>query len=692
MMKSLTLLRVIAVLTLFFVPLSASAFDYEQKDDVFSARLLTKFSGVGNESIIPIGLEIKLAPGWHTYWRSPGQAGLPPQFDWSQSQNDEGNLQSATVFYPTPHRFSYSGLETMGYENGVLFPIDAKVQTPGKALNLKLNASFVLCSSICIPKQVDLQLHLPEGPAISTAQAALLREARGLLPQTSDKTGITLRNVRRQGKEILFTFSSLKPFSHPDLLIENDGNIEFTAPKITTDSTGLTTTFGVELADALSEKGSLERQPLTLTLTDGTTATEIEHVSVPLLLEKHAWAPASFPLGKALLFAFIGGFLLNLMPCVLPVLSLKLIGILQHNGKARRSIRQSFLATAAGIVFSLLVLAAAMIFLKAMGLAIGWGIQFQQPLFLGFLILVLVFFASNLWGFFDINLPHKWADKLTSMSNTKLAEDFGTGALTALLTTPCSAPFLGTAVGFALAAGVKEILAIFFSLGLGLALPYFMIALFPQAVGFLPKPGPWMVRLRQILGLALIGTALWLVYVLETQIGIRNAAIFSLVTAALTAFLALRKTAAAALALFGTLALFFNSGFAPEKPPLTEQGPWKIFTPALLASAQAEGKTVFLDVTADWCLTCKANETLVFSNVEVQRKLFSPEIVALRADWTIPDPEIAAVLRTHKRYGVPFNLVLGPTMPEGIVLPELLTPAIVLETLDKAAQRSSNGF
>jgi suppressor for copper-sensitivity B len=281
---------------------------------------------------------------------------------------------------------------------------------------------------------------------------------------------------------------------------------------------------------------------------------------------------------------------------------------------------------------------------------------------------------------------------MDSTYHPKLAGDFATGAFATLLATPCSAPFLGTAVGFALASGIKEIFAVFIALGLGMALPYFVVALFPRAATLFPKPGPWMVVLRRVLGFALALTAAWLIWVMAAQITPTIALDFALMMVALVIVLALRKghisgilATTGILVICGTALVIGISGISLPKEPQETERQWLQYSPLTLQADIAEGKIVFLDVTADWCLTCKVNKKFALSNKEIDQRLFHSDIIAMQANWTNPNPVVSDLLKKYGRYGIPFNAVFGPGAPEGIVLPELLTSQTVLKALDAAA-------
>jgi suppressor for copper-sensitivity B len=392
--------------------------------------------------------------------------------------------------------------------------------------------------------------------------------------------------------------------------------------------------------------------------------------------------------------AVLGGLILNLMPCVLPVLSIKLLGVVGHGGGEARTVRLSFLASAAGILCSFLVLAGALAALKAMGAMAGWGMQFQQPWFLIAMTLVISVFAGNLFGLFEIRLP-----RLITAADERaghvggLGGHFLTGALATLLATPCSAPFLGTAVGFALAQGTLEIFPVLLAVGAGLATPYFAVAAFPRLVTRLPRPGHWMTVLRRILGMALAVTAAWLVSVLAVQVGNAGAAAIGVMAAATVGAITLSartsNRGAARIAAVAALVLVFASFVVPQRPGLDGSrdvpGLWRAFHEPSIPDLVAAGQVVLVNVTADWCITCKVNETLVLARDDVREKLGSDGVVAMQGDWTRPDPAISNYLARFGRYGIPFDAVYGPGLPHGEALPELLTAEIVIAALERAA-------
>ena len=665
-----------------------------QRDEAVAVRLISGIDGVGQETVVPLGLDVQLEHGWHTYWRSPGIAGLPPSIDWKGSLTDAGNLKEATLLYPAPKRYTDYGLETIGYRDHVVFPIDAAVRTPGRSLVLHGALSLLVCSAICVPKNVDLALTVPEGPATESAESSLLRAARDRLPGGAATSGFVLKSIANDGQSLAVTIESRNALQEPDLFIENDMNISFAAPSVRLSRGGQTVVFRTQPTDTLPAGAALAGLHATLTVVDGARALE-QSIAVPeAVAATGVSAPGpSLSFGLALMLALLGGFILNLMPCVLPVLSLKIFSAIGHGGGETALVRRSFLVTAAGILFSFFLLAGMTIGLKALGLSFGWGVQFQQPVFLTGLIVVLVLFAASLWDLLTITLPGWLSDRLGNAAwHPKLAGDFATGAFATLLATPCTAPFLGTAIGFALASGPRDIVIIFAGLGLGMTIPYLLVAAFPRLATALPKPGPWMTYLRRALGVALLLTALWLVGILAAQITARLALLVALCMAGILLLLALRhaqvsrRLVLAGIALFLAMALGETLiGSALPKDMADVERRWLPFSEHALAANIQEGKTVFVDVTADWCLTCKANQKFVLSRPEIEERLFHGRVIAMQANWTNPNPVIAAFLQKYGRFGIPFNAVFGPGAPDGIVLPELLSRDSILDAIDKAA-------
>ena len=469
-----------------------------------AVRLVSASEGVGSLDRLRLGLEFELAPGWKTYWRSPGDGGLPPALDWTGS----GNLGEASLYWPAPARFTILGIDSIGYEGRLLLPMDVRVAEPGQPVRAALRVDYLTCSDICVPQSADLALALPAGPAQPSVEAYDIDRWRGRTPRPEPAAGRAELVGAGDGAALHVALPGIEA---EDIFIEAGNAAAFGRPVPVAGG------LAVPVAYAKGGPESLVGRELVATITGGGEAME-QRLRVAPAGERTAYGIAII-----LALALAGGLILNLMPCVLPVLGIKLMHFAGLGGADRGRVRAEFLAVAGGIVFSFWLLAGAAIAASQAGMAVGWGVQFQQPAFLAAMLLLLLLFAANLWGFFEIPAP-RFAGGLRG-------GPFLTGMLATLLATPCSAPFVGTAVGFALTRGPLEIALIFTALGLGLALPYLAVAALPGLAAVLPRPGRWTVRLRFVLGLALAGTAVWLLTVLAVQLG-WSAALAALVAAA----------------------------------------------------------------------------------------------------------------------------------------------------------------
>lgn len=690
------------ILSLLFLALSmggaqAAASPWAETDHT-RVRLVSAASAVGDDAAVRLGLQFELEKGWKVYWRSPGDAGYPPRLDWAGSEN----LAGLAIQWPLPGRFSVLGLETLGYKDAVLYPLRAALSEPGRALSVKTTVDYLACNEICIPYRATLALDLPTGAAEPAPEAHDISRALARVPPDGDARpmGLALtaaETLVRDGKTWLrVTATSDRPFDAPDLFAEGHEDLRFGKPdvRLSPDRKTAVLQTRVDGVKYLASKSFLN-QAVTLTVADGERAAEFKRTI------KAATGPAAVGeggIGPSFLtilgLAVLGGLILNLMPCVLPVLSIKLLSVIKHSDSDPRTVRLSFLASAAGILTAFLILAGVLAGLKTGGALVGWGIQFQQPLFLILMTAVVSLFAFNLWGFFEVRLPMAVSDLGEHSAHVHgLGGHFLSGAFATILATPCSAPFLGTAVGFALARGTGEIFAVFAALGIGLALPYLGVAARPSLARLMPKPGPWMATLKKVLGLALAATAVWLLSVLAISLSAVGAAIVAALIAGGGAVLwwAHRKGTSGWLGFALLTALALSLPIILPKPdaaadPAILKGIWQPFDDEAVPKLVADGKVVFVDVTADWCITCQVNKTAVLGRGDVAKRLTGTNVVALKADWTRPNDAIARYLASFGRYGIPFNAVYGPGAPGGIVLPELLRSSVVLDALEKASK------
>ena len=669
-----------------------------------SVRLVSAVNAVGDRDELQLGLEFQMQPGWKIYWRSPGDAGFPPKPDWSKSSN----VADVEMDWPAPTRFQIFGLQTYGYADEVIFPLTVRTETPGEPVTLAAQVDYLVCSDICIPGQADIAIDLPEGAATPSQKTHAIGRFTSQVPVPPEAAGLSVTAAAVDGTKddlvIQVALAGTEPMQAPDLYVEGAEGLFFGKPEVTLSDDGMTAVLSARGGGA--QLAALDGAPLTLTVVDGARA--IEAAVTPSIgpMEASGSVPASAASGAGLLsillLAVLGGLILNLMPCVLPVLSIKLMSVVSHGGGEKSDVRLGFLAASAGIVSMFLLLAAGLAALKLAGGTIGWGIQFQQPAFLAFMIVILTLFAANMAGLFEFALPRFLADAGERAGSRKgVTGHFLTGAFAALLATPCSAPFLGTAVGFALSRGPAEIVMVFAALGLGLAIPYLAVAAFPGVATALPRPGPWMVKLKWVLGLALAGTAVWLGSVLAVSVGLETTATvaaLAVLAAVLPAIRRLEGSRLGRVALPVSVALGIAAvatpiyrGPAPVETAATRtlSAEWVPFDRAAIARHVADGKVVFVDVTADWCITCQFNKKRVLEVGEVAALLNVEEVVAMRADWTRPNQAISDYLASYGRYGIPFNVVYGPGAEQGIPLPEILSETDVLAAFETAGTGSA---
>ncbi len=680
------------IATLFAISVSASLVAAAESESfsnpAVEARLISAENGVGPDAAsISAGLHLRLGEDWKTYWRSPGEVGLPPTIDWTGSEN----IAETDFLWPAPERFTAFGIENFGYHDEVVFPIRITLENPGAPARLEARVNLLTCSTVCVPQDFDLALDLPRASGIDTDSATLISAFAARVPDEGGQSGIGIEAAHLDAERFALTITarSDRPFEAPDIFPELGEGTAFGKPDIRLAQGGRLMWARLPVLAATPDLPDLR-----VTVTDTGRAATLQPAYAEVAPDPPFRIAASVP-GLAELawiagIAFLGGLILNVMPCVLPVLSIKLSSAMKSGDQSPARIRAGFAVSAFGVLAFMWVLAAATLAARGLGLSVGWGLQFQNPVFLAVMIVVLVIFAANLFGLFKIALPSSWQTRMAQAGGGQgYGGDFATGAFAAILATPCSAPFLGTAVAFALAGRAVDIAVIFTALGLGLSVPYLLIAVFPRLVERLPKPGRWMVVLKIVLGLTLAATAVWLFWVLAGVAGREAAAwtgAFSLGGAALLALPRLSGRVRLSGAVQSSAAAIVLAGYLSEADTPTASGAteWAGFDRAAIARHVSTGKTVFVDVTADWCLTCKANKTLVLDRDSVAARLREPGVIAMQADWTRPNEAISRYLESFGRYGIPFNAVYGPGAPEGIVLPELLSSDAVLEALEQA--------
>ncbi|MDA9958669.1 protein-disulfide reductase DsbD family protein [Alphaproteobacteria bacterium] len=661
-------------------------------------RLVSAVSAMGNLQELPLGLEFRLAPGWKIYWRTPGEAGLPPTLD---LQMANGAPLQSQIEWPVPKRFNAFGFDNFGYADAVILPVAVRGYDRGAALQIRGQIEALVCSDICVPLAGALRLDLADGPAEPSSMAMVIAQFAAKVPRIDALSPIKIATAWQSGSQLKIGFATT---SQPvtEIFVEGPAGIAFKQP-----------VFANNIA-VIDVEGDL-KTPLAGQTVDLTVIAGDDFTTQSIIVAKDAPLAGSFAAGKPMPtdagamaqfwtvigFAFLGGLILNLMPCVLPVLAIKLAAIIEASGQSRGFVRLRFGAGAMGILSSFAILAAGLAALRLAGGQIGWGIQFQSPVFLAIMLLVLGLFTLNILDRFFLPIPaflqasFRGDGQNTNGQNTNqqarpaiLFGDFMAGMLATLLATPCSAPFVGSAVTVALTGDMAQLFAVFMAMGAGLAAPWGLVVLFPALVGFLPRPGHWMVWLKRGLAGLLIATMIWLGWLLQTiQGGPAALLLLGLIGFVLLAILCRQKIG---ILLAGT-GLFAGLAFLPAPAIVAPQANglvWQVWSNDASAAARAEGKLVFVDVTADWCITCKANKALVLETAPIAPMLAAlvddGKLVMLKADWTRPDPRIATFLASHDRFGIPFNIIYGPKAPEGVLLGELLRADMVENALIKA--------
>ncbi len=624
---------------------------------------------------LQILLDIQLAPGWKTYWRAPGEGGVAPSIRWNSGVKD------VAIHWPVPARFEVAGIVTQGYHGNTNLPITLTSTDSGP---LSGTLTLSTCSNVCIltdyPFTLDRQT--PPGPNF----AFDFSKAMGAVPVAHALTDQITASYR--AGEV--TIEAFRPegWQHPDAFFELPDGALPGEPIIKV--AGERLTIQVPARDEWGDNApDLTGKPMMLVLADGGIAQQVTLKPAAAIGSQPVSQPAWWQIA---LLALAGGFILNLMPCVLPVLGFKLGTLLQARERNRQEIRIEFLASSFGIVLAFTMLALLMTGLRLSGQALGWGIQFQNPWFIGLLVFISLLFSASLFGLYHFRLPVNLTTRMATHQSRGLSGHVVQGIFATLLATPCSAPFLGTAVAWALAASLPGLWAVFIALGIGMSLPWLLVAVRPEIALRLPKPGRWMLVMRTILGLMMLASCYWLLSLLTIFIGLKATVALG-VLMAVTLLVAIFRSFGRAAALKATSAALLCAvlitvvlALRPDSASGLRQDniAWQPLSEQAISQALAARKRVFIDVTADWCVTCKANKFNVILQPEVQKALSAPDVVALRGDWTRPSDAITAFLTSRGQAAVPFNQIYGPGQPDGVILSPLLNRKDLLTALENA--------
>ena len=580
-----------------------------------------------------LGLEVNLLPKWKIYWKNPGDAGLPPEISWKNA----GNVDSVSLLYPMPKRFIFFDIQTFGYENEVVFPLEIKLIDKEKKLSGFLDLNAQICSEICVPITQKFDLNKLNFIKEDTTSFKKIISYKNKIPKRVTKEQLDLVSINIHKEVVSLKFKNYAISSINDVIIEDENGFINYKPEILGNNDNLNIKF-----NTINKEINPQILKLTFLTNDIGYETTFDNLNDYLLQN-----PSVYSLGLQIIFiAFVGGLILNFMPCVLPVLSLKMVQLVSYRTESVWVFRKKLLFNILGILTTFLLLSILAILIKSTGDYVGWGIQFQSPYFLVFMILLTCFFAFNLFGVFHYFLPSKVLSFLSYNKDGYLG-DFVTGVFLTFLATPCTAPLVGTAIGFALSGNILEIFSILLVMGVGLSLPLILLLFFPSIIKIIPKPGNWLNTFKKIMGFLLLLTSIWLMSIL-----------YSL--------------------LISTNPL---SNVKKEDYEIRWDIEKNLLYPSQLAK---EGEIVFVDITADWCITCKVNKNLVLNNPEIVEMFSKNNVKFLQLDWTKPNDKIKEFLALKNRYGLPYNEIYSSSIPNGKILPEILSKKIVKEFIDMA--------
>ena len=697
---------------IFAIASHAIAQTYQGKQLV-RAELLADTKAIVPGKAFAVGLLLRMAPGWHTYWKFSGDAGLPTELKWKLPPGWKiGEIQ-----WPIPLKTIDPGdIETYGYENEVLLTqeITPPLTVDVSSVQLAAEANWLVCERICVPGSATLQLDLPVGSTSQPANTDIFARYRRLVPQNLPGATVATANWSRVGSELRLKIISetLAKFPILDFFPLPDQDTIVGHPAVQSRNHN-EVVFRIPLESAPKNLSSIAGLMLFAQQANDEDRAAWQIASVPAGAQTGLSAPLSARAAPArgislyLFFGFLGGLILNLMPCVLPVISLKIFGFIQQAGQSRQKIFRSGIAFTVGIFAWFIALALVLIALKSAGRDVTWGgFQFTNPYFVLVLSVIVLVFALNLFGVFEIALPQSVTRSLLSTSERRdLLGSFFQGVFATVLATPCTAPFLGTALGFAFTQSAAIILAMFVAVAAGMSAPYLLLSVQPAWLRFVPTPGPWMVHVKQFMGFLLLATLLFLVYVLGAQRGLEGATwassfllVISIAFWMKGAFVSptasgMKRTIVRLLMLLlvlGSGVYLIGDKFQSAKIASADSrlgGTWQLFTPERLQAELEQGHTVFVDFTAAWCLTCKFNEANVLEAQDVKDAFQRHGIVKLKADWTNGDPAITKLLQQFGRPGVPLYVLYPAKNEEPIVFPEVLTKSMVLDKLETVAHR-----
>ncbi len=689
------------------------------------AQLIARHAAFEPGKVIEAALRLKIIDHWHTYWRNPGDSGLPTRLKWTLPDG----FSAGDIQWPYPKKLPLGPLMNFGYEGEVLHLVT--IQTPanfkaGESATFTAKANWLVCADVCIPEEGVLTLTLPavvSSPMADTRWAAAFSTANTALPKTT-LSGVTAKidnlQLRIDSTTALPANVDVAFYPYRDDVIANavktvltrtPGGFYLDVTLAEPRNNDLKTLDGVLVAEGTGASwgAPIHARAVTIsapvvygaavTINQNKKANTSNGASIEAKMPGNGLSEVTFV--SALLLAFLGGLLLNLMPCVFPVLGIKVLGFVETAHGDNRILRRQGVAFLIGVVLSFMLLAALMLLLRAAGQSIGWGFQLQEPIFVAALAVLFFVMALNLSGVFEMGLTLQAAAGKAEMRAQKspVAGAFSSGVLATVVATPCMAPGLGASVGFTLGQSAPIALLIFFVIAIGLALPVVLLAFFPALLRHLPKPGAWMQTFKQFMAFPLYATVVWLVWVLGAQTSNDGVAtvLVGLTLIALSAWAfgrwqttkhRLASMFSALIVAVGLTAVWLGANadqVVASQATISDDG-WVPFSKEKIAELRGQGKSVFVDFTATWCITCQVNKRIALNQNDVVKKMAEANVVRMKADWTKRDANITAALAEFGRNGVPLY-VLYPPQGEPRVLPELLTPEVVLAAIAESRQK-----
>lgn len=679
------------------------------------AELISEFEDVVAAKSYPLALRLKPDKDWHVYWKNPGDSGLAPTLAWHLPKDwTEGALN-----WPTPKKIAFGPLVNFGYEEETLIISEPQVSKDASGeVKISLDAEWLVCSEECIPGNASFTLSRKVSDHLTpTKWSQQFSHARSMWPATHVELPISaarqddaflIELPKNVAKKDLFFFpevtglienAAAQTISIKDdkaqLKIERAHNSKKTAASLKGLLVGPKGWLGNTPAQSIEVDLALEPQAVNALANQSQSAASDHQVNAGTETDTLTFLPA-------LLFALIGGLILNLMPCIFPVLSIKILGFVEQSSGDLSAARKHGLLFGAGVLISFWILAASLIFLRASGAGLGWGFQLQDPHFITLLALLIFALSLNLLGVFELGEALQRSVGRVNI-DTSYSGSFFSGVLATVLATPCTAPFMGSALAYALTVSPLGSIAVFSALGIGMALPYVILSFSPRLLKFLPRPGEWMVTFKQLMAFPLLLTVLWLAWVLGLQTDLDTVIrlLTSFVMLGFAAWLVGRFGGVAApngqrfSVRIASVALLVAAYLLPSSNPPIERSAatgimrdshgleWQPYSEELIKKLRSENRAIYVDFTAAWCLTCQVNKRIVFNSTEVLELLAQKNVALVRADWTKRDPEITQALARYNRSGVPLNLLFfpGKDMPE--ILPAILTPGLVAQELAK---------